>query len=172
MAQQYKIDKVEKLKTNLQEKKNIILTDYSGIRVAELDELRMQLRDKGIDYRVIKNNLFKRALKEAGYGEMDEFIKGPIAVAFTNDEIGETVKILKDFEKKQEKFSYSVGIMNNELYNEEQVKRIADIPSKEVLLAQIASLINAPVTNLAMVLKQTVSNLARGIKAVAEQNAE
>ncbi len=172
MAQQYKVDKVSEFTAKLQEKKNIIFTNYSGINVSELDGLRKQLREKDVDYKVIKNNLFRRALKESGYKEVDEYLKGPIAVAFTNEDLSETAKIFNDFKKKQEKFSYSLGIMDDELYDEGQIKRFADIPSREVLAAQTMSLINTPATKLAMIVNQVIASLARGIKAVAEQNAE
>ncbi len=172
MVQQYKVDKVNEFLTKLQEKKNIVLTNYSGINVGNLDNLRKQLRDKGVEYKVIKNNLFKRALKEAGYQEIDEYLKGPIAVAFTESDLSETAKIFNNFKKDQESFSYSIGIMDNELYAEAQIKRFADIPSREVLAAQTMSLINTPATKLTMVVNQVIASLARAINAVAEQNSK
>jgi large subunit ribosomal protein L10 len=171
MVKQYKVDKVQELTQKLQEKKNIILTNYSGTKVSHLTALRNKLRAKGIDYKVVKNNLFKRALKETGYPEVDNYLKGPIGVAFIKEDLGEAAKIIKDFKKEQEKFSYSLGIMENIVYNEEQIKRIADIPSKEVLISQIMSLINSGARNLAGVINQTIASVPRGIKAVAEKNA-
>jgi large subunit ribosomal protein L10 len=172
MLRQDKIDKVQELIDKLGEKNNLIFTNYSGIKVSTLDALRSKLREKGADYKVVKNRLFKKALKDAGYVEVDEFLKGPIGVVFSADDLGEIAKILKDFKKEEEKFSFSLGIMSNVVYNEEQINKIADIPSKEVLIAQIMSLINAPATGIAMVSKQVTSSLARGINAVAEKNAQ
>ena len=172
MVKQYKIDRVQELTQKLKEKRNLILTNYSGTKVSHLTMLRNKLRAKGIDYKVVKNNLFKRALKETGYPEVDNYLKGPIGVAFVNEDLGEAAKILKDFKKEQEKFKYSLGIMDNVIYNEEQIKRIADIPSKEVLISQIMSLINSAATNIAMVVNQTIASVPRGIKAVAEKNAK
>ncbi|MBN2401162.1 MAG: 50S ribosomal protein L10 [Spirochaetes bacterium] len=171
MVKQYKVDRVQELTRKLQEKKNIILTDYSGTKVSHLTALRNKLRAKDIDYKVVKNNLFKRALKETGYPEVDAFLKGPIGVAFVKEDLGEAAKIFKDFKKEQEKFNFSLGIMDNIVYNEEQIKRIADIPSKEVLISQIMSLINSAASNMAMVINQTIASVPRGIKAVAEKNA-
>ncbi len=172
MIQQYKIDKVNSFVANLTEKKNIILSNYSGLNVKDLESLRGQLREKGVVYKVIKNNLFKRALKEAGYADIDQYLKGPIAVAFVESELSETARIFKDFKKEHENFNFTLGIMDNTVYEEEQIKRIADIPSKEVLIAQIMSLINTPATQLAMVVNQVAGSLARGIKAVADKNTE
>jgi len=172
MIQQYKIDKVNEFAAKLQEKKNFILTNYSGLNVNEMDQLREHLRDKGVDYKVVKNTLFKIALKEKGYQEVDEYIKGPLAVAFTELDLSEAAKIFKNFKKDHKNFNYTLGIMDNIVYGENQIKRIADIPSREVLIIQILSLINSPATKLAMVANQVTASLARAIKAVAEKNAK
>ncbi len=172
MAKQYKIDNVQALVQKLSEKGNLIFTDFSGIKVGVLSELRNKLREKDADYKVVKNTLFKRALKDAGYVDVDDHLKGPIGVVFTGSDLGETAKILKEFKKEQENFRFSLGIMDNIAYNEEQIKKIADIPSKEVLISQIMSLINASASNIAMVMNQTIASLARGINAVAEKNAQ
>jgi large subunit ribosomal protein L10 len=172
MLKQYKIDKVQELVQKLNEKNNLIFTNYSGIKVSTLNELRSKLRENGADYKIIKNRLFKRALKDAGYVEVDEYLKGPIGVVFSADDLGEIAKILKDFKKEEEKFSFSLGIMSNVVYNEEQINKIADIPSKEVLIAQIMSLLNAPASGIAMIANQVTASLARGIQAVAEENSQ
>jgi large subunit ribosomal protein L10 len=171
MVKQYKIDEVGKLSERLKEKGNIILTNYSGIKVRELGELRRKLRARGCDYKVVKNNLFKRALKETGFSVIDEHLKGPIAVVFSGGDLSEAAKVLKDFNKEQEKFSFSVGVMDKVVYTREQVAKIADLPSKEVLLSQTMSLINGPAGKIAIGLNQIMASLARGINAVAEKNA-
>jgi large subunit ribosomal protein L10 len=172
MAKQQKIDQVQAITLKLKEKKNIIFTNYSGIKVSSLTALRNKLRVKNIDYKVIKNNLLKRALKDNGYPEVDQYLKGPIGVVFAHSDLGEAAKILKDFKKEQEKFSFSLGIMENVVYNADQIKKIADIPSKEVLYSQIMSLINSSARNIAVAMNQTIASVARGVKAVAEKNAQ
>ena len=111
MAKQYKVDEVNNLVEKLQEKGNIILTQYSGVTVKNLSVLRNKLREKNADYKVVKNNLFKRALENAGYSGLDDYLKGPIAVAFMDEEIGEVAKILQDFKKDADTFSYSYGVI-------------------------------------------------------------
>ena len=170
MVKQYKIDAVNELVSKLQEKSNIILTNFSGTKVKDLGDLRAQLRDKNAEYKVVKNNLFKRALADAGYSEMDEYLKGPIGVAFVNDEVGEVAKVLKDFEKQAESFSFSAAVLESVIYDKGQVEKIADLPSKDALIGQTMSLINGPASGIAMGMNQIMSSLARGIKAVAEQN--
>ncbi len=172
MVKQYKVDEVAVLVAKLKEKGNLILTNYSGIQVKDLSKLRKTLRSKGAEYRVVKNTLFKRALKEVGIAGLDDHLKGPVAVAFVKNEIGEVAKALKDFAKDVEKFSYSAGVMDNVVYGQDQIKRIADLPSREVLLAQVMGLINGPARGIAVGMNQIMASLARGIKAVAEAQSK
>jgi large subunit ribosomal protein L10 len=87
-----------------------------------------------------------------------------------NEEVGEIAKILKAFSEQQEKFSYSAGVLDSIIYDQTQLKRIADLPSKEVLLSQTMSLVNGPARGIAVGMNQIMASLARGIKAVAEKN--
>lgn len=171
MVKQYKVDFVDDLKAKLSAKRNIILTNFSGIKVKDLYNLRKILRDKGAEYKVVKNTLFKRALKESGFPQIDAYLTGPVGVVFIEKEASEVAKVLKDFQKEQDKFQYSAAIMENVVYSPEDVQRIADLPSKEVLLSQVMSLINGPATGTAIAINQIMASLARGIKAVAEKNA-
>jgi len=170
MVKQYKIDAVDDLVSKLENRGNIILTDYSGIKVKELNSLRNMLREKDAEYKIVKNNLFKLALEKAGYEGMDDHIKGPIAVAFAGEDVGEIAKILKNFAKEYEAFSYSAGVLDRVIYNEDQIKQIADLPSLDVVLSQVMSMINAPSSGIAMGMNQVMASLARGINAVAEAN--
>lgn len=170
MVKQYKIDEVNSLVSRLKDKNNIILTNYSGTTVKDLSILRRQLREKNADFKVVKNNLFKRALADAGYADMDEHLKGPIGVAFVGDEVGEVAKVLKEFGASQNTFDFSVAVFDSVVYGTEEVKMIADLPPKDAILGQIMSMANAPASGIAMGMNQIMSSLARGIQAVAEQN--
>ncbi len=172
MVKQYKVDEVASLMSRLKEAGNIILTNYSGVKVKDLSELRNRLREKNCDYKVVKNNLFKRALKESGAISIDDYLKGPVGVVFSRSDLTEAAKVLKAFNKDQENFTFSVGIMDNVVYTEDQIKRIADLPTKEVLLAQTMSLINGPASKVAIGLNQIMASVARAVKAIAEKNAQ
>ena len=171
MIKQSKIDEVQNLKEKFSEKGNFILTNYSGTQVKNLSVLRRKLREKEADYKVVKNNLLKRALSDSGYVNMDDYIKGPLGVAFVKDEIGEVAKVLKEFALENEKFSFSAGVLDKVIYSQDQIKRIADLPSKDVVLSQLLSVINGPARGIAVGTNQIMASLARGIKAVAEKNA-
>jgi large subunit ribosomal protein L10 len=170
MVKQYKIDEVNNLVEKIENRKNLVLTDYSGVTVQSLSSLRKQLREKNAEYKVVKNNLLKLALKETGYEGLNDYIRGPVAVAFVNDEIAEVAKILKDFSKEEDKFSFSAGYLDNSVFDKEQMAKIAELPSREVLLGQIMSLLNGPAQGMAIGMNEIMSSLARGINAVAEKN--
>ncbi len=170
MVKQYKVDEVSSFVDKLGEKGNLFFTDFSGVNVKSISVLRNKLREKNAEYRVVKNTLFKRALEKAGYSGLDEYVKGPLGIAFVKDEIGEVAKVLKDFKSEENNFSFSIGYIENTLYNEAEVEKIASLPSREVVLAQTMSMINAPATQIAMGMNQIMASLARGIKAVAEAN--
>lgn len=160
MAKQYKIDAVKELADKLSANKNIILTAYSGVKDSEMRQLRINLRKAGVQYKVVRNNLFRRALKDGGFpAEVENYLKGPVAVAFMGDQYTEVSKVFKDFKAEQEKFSFFLGVIDGAVQDEKYLARIADIPSREVLLTQTAAMINT-----------VMANVARGIKAVAEKN--
>ena len=171
MAKQYKIDEVSELVGRLKSRKNFILTDYSGVKVNDLAALRRLLSEKDAQYKVVKNNLFRRALQETGYASIDEHLKGPLGVAFSGEQVGDVAKIIKEFSDKNEKFSYLAGVLDNVVYDKEQIKRIADLPSKDVLLSQTMAMINGPARYIATGMNQVMASLARGIKAVAESKS-
>ncbi len=170
MLKQYKVDEVKDLAEKLEKRGNFIITNYSGVKVNDLAVLRRQLTEKNAQYKVVKNNLFKRALEQSGYENIDEFLKGPVAIAFAGEEAGDVAKTLKEFAKTNDKFSFTAGVIDKVVYDESQIKRIADLPSKEVLLSQTMSLINGPATGIAVGMNQIMASLARGINAVAEAN--
>jgi large subunit ribosomal protein L10 len=160
MVKQYKVDAVKELIEKLSNKKNIILTGYSGIKDSEMRKLRVLVREKGASYKVVRNNLFRRALKDAGFSDaIESHLKGPIAVAFMGEQYPEVAKVFKEFKVEQEKFSFFLGVIDGEVHDEKYMAMIASIPTKDVLLTQTAALMNS-----------VMSSLARGINAVAEKN--
>jgi large subunit ribosomal protein L10 len=160
MVKQYKVDAVSTLVDRLSKQKNFILTGYSGVKDAEMRKLRVRLIEKGATYKVVRNNFFRRALKDSGVGaNIDAQLKGPVAIAFMDDQYPEVAKVFKEFKIEQEKFSFFLGYIDGEVQDDKYLARIADIPSREVLLTQTAALINC-----------VMSSLARGINAVAEKN--
>lgn len=160
---------VAEIKEKLEKSQVAILTDYRGLNVADITELRRQLREEGIDYQVLKNTLTKRAVDELGYEGVTEFLEGPTAVAFSYEDPVAPAKILANFAKENKKLELKAGILDGKLLSLERIKSLADLPSEEVLLAQVAGAFAAPLTSFASVLQGNLRNLVYVLEAVREQ---
>lgn len=177
MAAPEKVEQVESLKQMLAERSDFVMTAYSGLTVGEINDLRSQVRSKDARYKVVKNNLFFRALKEAGtYDESvveasNAELKGPVAIAFTgSEELPSVAKVLVDFAKKNNKVVVKAGCLEGKFLDGNEMKMIASLPSKSDLLTIIARGLNAPAQKIAVGMNEIISGLARGIKQVGEKN--
>lgn len=154
---------------------NFIVTQYQGLDVVAISALRKKLREAGAKYTVVKNNVFSIALKESGVAKdfpYDSTLKGPNAIAFAGQDVPAVAKVLRDFAKDNDKLILTAGVMESTYFDAKGVKAIADLPSKEQILAQIAAMLNSPATKIAGTLNNVIASLARGIKSVAEQNGK
>lgn len=130
-----------------------IVTDYRGLNVAQVTELRKQLREAGVEFQVIKNTLVRRATAGAELSELDEYLTGPTAIAFSKDDVVTPAKILTDFAKKNDKLEVKAGVVEGRVVDYSQIKALADLPSREGLLSMLLSVLQAPVRNFALVVK-------------------
>lgn len=163
----------EKYTAILTENPDFILTRYRGLNVEKISGLRKKLHEKGIKYAVIKNNVFKLALKtnkEIKEFPFDSTFTGPLGVAFVKSDLPVAAKILKEFGKENDKFEIAAGVMENLYYDGKGIERIADLPSREAILGQVAGMLNAPATKMAGVVNNIMASLARAIKAAGEKN--
>ena len=149
---------VEEIKTNIQNAKSIVLIDYRGISVAEDTALRKEFRTNNIVYKVYKNRLFKKACEELGINGFDSYLEGTTAFAFGMDEETVAPRIAKKQIKALNKMEIKAGYCDNAVIDAKQVDVLASIPSKEQLIANLLSMLNAP-----------VSALARAIQAIADK---
>jgi len=128
---------------------SVVLVDYIGMTVAESTELRNQFRAAGVDFKVYKNTLIKLALKEQGIEGLDEHLNGSTAVAFSYDDPTAAAKVITKFINKVKKTSIKVGILDKEVLSAAQVEALADIPTREVLLAMLLGVMNGPIRTFA-----------------------
>lgn len=175
MANASKIEAVAELKTRLEKRPNFILASYSGLTVEDMTNLRAQLRKQGSEMKVIKNNLFLRALKESTLHkdksiDFGDIYKGPLAAIFSMEELPAVAKVCKDFAKDKKDLDVKTGYFDGQVLDKKGVESIAGLPSKQELLAQIARGLNAPSTQIASGMNQIIASLARGIKAIGEKN--
>lgn len=128
-----------------------VLVDYKGINVEDDTQLRRELREAGVEYSVIKNTLIRFAAKELGFEELDEHLHGTTALAIsTTDDIIAPAKILGAYAKKKEHFTIKAGYLEGRVINADEVQKLANMPSKEVLVAQVLYSFNYPIMQLAI----------------------
>lgn len=130
-----------------------IVTDYRGLNVAQVTQLRKSLREAGIEFTVLKNTLARRATASAELSELDEFLTGPTAIAFSKDDVVAPAKILTEFAKKNDKLNVKAGVVEGRVVGFDQIKALADLPSREGLLSMLLSVLQAPVRNFALAVK-------------------
>lgn len=157
---------------NLKNSEAIIVTDYRGLTVPEIQELRGKIRDAEGSYAVVKNTLAKRALEEAGLPAIDEMLIGPVGIGFCAHNVPGVAKAITDFAKKNDVLEVKGGLMDGKAIDEAAVKSLASLPSIDVLRAQILGLINAPATQLTGVVAGSVRQIINVVNAYAEKDAD
>jgi len=139
----------------------VVVVDYRGLTVAQVTDLRKQLRDSNIEMHVLKNTMLRRAAVAAGLEGMDDIFKGPTAVAFSNEEVVAPAKIIADFAKTAEALEIKGGVVEGKVADADAINALAKLPSREGLLSMLLSVLQAPVRNTAL-----------AVKAVAEKKEE
>jgi large subunit ribosomal protein L10 len=152
---------VEEVTEKLKNSASTIITDYRGLSVAEVTELRKQLREAGVEFKVLKNTLVRRATAQAEMTELDEHLVGPTAVAFSAEDPVAAAKVLSKFAKSNENLKLKVGVVEGKIISVDEIKALADLPSREGLLSMLLSVLQAPIRNFAL-----------AVKAVAEQKEQ
>jgi large subunit ribosomal protein L10 len=152
---------VSEIAAKLRESKSTIVVDYRGLTVSEVTELRKQLREAGVEFKVYKNSLTRRAAEQAELTGLNEVLVGPNAIAFSTEDVIAPAKVLNDFAKKHEALEIKAGVIEGNVATVEEVKALAELPSREGLLSMLLSVLQAPIRNLAL-----------ATKAVADQKEE
>lgn len=149
---QVKEAKVAEIREKLEKAQVVILADYQGLTVEQDTQLRKNLREAGVEYKVYKNSLVTLAAKELGMDGIAEYLEGPVSVAFGYEDVTAPARVLNDFAKDHKKLELKAGIVQGEIYDADKVKQLASIPSREVLIAKLLGSIKSPVSNLAYLL--------------------
>ena len=150
---------VEDIKAKLSAAKSLVIIDYMGLNVAEDTAFRKQLRDAGVDYQVLKNRLVKRAFDDLGYTQFDKALNGPTAVAFSDTDAVAPAKIIVENIKKLNKMKAKCGLVEGEYMDENGVKAVASIPSREILIAKMLGSMQSPITGLAVCLNKIAEKM-------------
>src|SRR2546427_10299351 len=165
-----KAEQVELLTEKLKKAKVAVLTDYRGLTVSQIQELRSKLRTGDVEYRVVKNTLARRAAEAAGFPQLQDEIKGPVAIAFGYDELGVPAKLINEFVRATRlKLEVVGGLVEGRVFSPEQVKQLADLPSRETLIAQLLGTLQSPVSQLVGIMQTPVQQLIGVLNAYKEK---
>lgn len=140
---------------------SVVVVDYRGLTVAQVTELRKQLREAGVEFKVYKNTLVRRAAEEVGHADLNSALTGPNAIAFSNEDVIAPARIINNFAKENEQLEIKAGLIEGAMASAEEIKALAELPSREGLLSMLLSVLQAPMRNFAL-----------ATKAVAEQKEE
>jgi large subunit ribosomal protein L10 len=162
---------VEQYKELLAQSQGIILTDYRGMRVQEMQQMRRSVRDAECDVHVVKNRLMKLALADADLTVPDEWLIGPTAIAFCRSDVPPVAKMLTEL-SDDVSLAIKGGILEAEILSTEQVDALAKLPSREVLLANVLGTINAPATQMAGVVASGIRQVLNVLQAYVDKMEE
>ncbi|MFA5509292.1 MAG: 50S ribosomal protein L10 [Candidatus Cloacimonetes bacterium] len=176
MVQSVKYDLVASLKERLSSAKAIVLVDYKGINVEQVNQLRRNFRAGEVDYFIQKNTLIKLALHDLGITELDAHLTGPTAVAVCReDEVAPArvlVKFLKEVMEGAEFPSFKAGFISGQVYSAEQLDALAKMPSREELLAKVLGSAQAPITNFVSVTQGIIRKFVYALDAIRKKQAD
>ena len=164
-----KVAVVDEVRQRLGDASATVVTEYRGLSVAELAELRRSLAAAGGDYKVYKNTLVKLAIGGSEHESLAELLSGPTAIAFVHGDVSAVAKALREFSRTYPSLVIKGGLFDGAALSPAQLAALADLPSREVLLARFAGALSAPLTQLAGLLQALPRNLAYGLSALVDQ---
>jgi large subunit ribosomal protein L10 len=160
---------VEELNDKFKKSKVLIITDYKGLNVTTLNELRRKLRESDIEYRVVKNTLLARAADDTDVSKIKDSFKGPSAIAMSFEDPVAPAKVLTKFAEENKKLEIKIGVMGDRVLNLNDIKALSSLPPREVLLGQVLSAMNAVSTGLVSALSNIPRKMINVIQAIKEQ---
>ena len=169
MPTQRKIDSVANLTDKLSRTQFMVVADYRGLTVAEIGDLRKKLRETGAELIVAKNTLTLIAAKQAGYGALEPLLTGPTALAFAYDDVAKTAKAINEFNRGPKKLVVRGGMLGKSLLAGNAVDQVAQLPSREQVLAQIVGGIASPVAGVVGVINAAITNVLYVLQARIDQ---
>lgn len=162
--------KIEQLEQEFSGASGIYLTDINKINVEKMTAFRRNLREAGASYVVVKNTLARIALEKCGMPDVIPFLKGPVGIAVTKEDATNPAKVIKDFKKEnKDLLDLKVAMIEGNVYNAQEATKIAELPSREVLLSQFLSCLNAPMSNFVGALNGIFTKFVGTLEAVKKQ---
>ena len=163
---------VEEISGKLKDARAALLVDSIGLTVEQDTRLRKQLREAGVNYKVYKNTMMRRAFDGTEFEGLNELLKGPSALALASDDVTAPARVIVKFAKEADKLEVKGGIIEGEFYDAERIKQLAEIPSREELLSRFLGSIQSPIANFARVVNQIAKKKEEGGETAADAPAE
>lgn len=160
---------VERLRERLDGATCLYVTDFTGLDVATITELRARLTDASVEYVVVKNTLARRALADGPYAALAEHMTGPNAFAVSREDVVSAARILTEFAKERERPQIKAGAIEGQVVSLEEIRRIASLPPREQLLAEVVGYARAPISGLVYILHGLLAKFVRTVEAVRVQ---
>ncbi|MDA8097101.1 MAG: 50S ribosomal protein L10 [Desulforudis sp.] len=167
-----KVKAIAELKESFSTAKVIVFTEYRGLNVANLSALRRKMREAGGRLIVSKNTIAGLAARDAGLEGLDPFLTGPTALAFGFDDLVTVPKLITQFDNDFKQFEYKGGVLEGKVISKDDVRNLAELPPREVLLAQVTGGFQAPLYGLVNVLQGNVRKLVYAVEAIREKKAQ
>lgn len=171
MVKPEKKEEVKVIKKKITDSEAVILADYRGLTVQEINELRSKLKDTGVELKIHKNTLFKIAAEKCGLSDLEDLLTGPTAMAFCKDKPIESSKLLYQFSKAHKVFQIKGAILEGSVIEKEKVIALAMLPSREELIAKLVGSLKAPISRLVGTLNNPAQKLVLTLNQIAEQKA-
>ena len=160
---------VKDLQEKFSKKEILIVTDYKGLNVQDVNSLRRKLREAGTEYQVVKNSLLVRACKDTDVEILKDYFTGPSAIALSYDDPVAPAKLLTEFAKENNKLEIKVGVMNGKVLDLSKINELSSLPSHEVLLGQLLSVMNGVPSSLVRALGDVPRKMLNLLQAIKEQ---
>lgn len=160
---------VQAIAEDVKDAVSVVLVDYRGLTVAEDTEMRKQLREAGVVYKVCKNTMMKRAFEGTDFAQLDEYLEGPSAIAISKDDATAPARIICKFAKTAQALEVKAGVVEGTVYDANGVAELSKVPSREELLSKLLGSLQSPITNLARVLNQIAEQNGAPAEAAAEE---
>ncbi len=163
---------VREITERLRTAQSVVLAEFKGLTVAQSGRLRRELLAQGVQFQVVKNTLLRKAAEQVGIEGLQPYLNGPTAIAVSSTDLVAPAKVLYAFQRTNKEVQMKAGILTGKVIDGAQVRQLAELPPREVLLAQVAGGMKTPLYGLASVISAPLRNLAYGVDALAKQRAQ
>ncbi len=172
MKKMSKADTVEAMRGIIASQKGSVLAEYRGLTVAEVTGLRKKLREIGAEFKVVKNTLIRRASKDSGFSQLEEFFVGPTAIGFTAGDPVLLAKAMREYAVGNKKIRLKAGYFEGKVFSAREIEVLAEVPPRDALLSRLVGGLTSPITRIVQVLSGPKRKLAYALQSIHDKKSE